>query len=132
MTDPYKGTKYEGATPGPWIDAGMGCIKGGPVQKFARGDGQQQIAMACVQSWMETAELNANATLIADAPAILAAARELREALRDALRSIGPAAAETVRQRRMRDVECRLHHRMNCGVEDCYEPIAAFDALVST
>ncbi|MBW6161987.1 ead/Ea22-like family protein [Pseudomonas aeruginosa] len=57
----------ERATPGPWSCNRHWAIVGGPVLEFTNGAAQQQIAMACGQSWMHDEELRNNAEWIAAA-----------------------------------------------------------------
>ncbi|MDA3170278.1 ead/Ea22-like family protein [Pseudomonas aeruginosa] len=53
------------ATPGPWSCNRHWAIVGGPILEFTNGAAQQQIAMACGQSWMRDDELRNNAEFIA-------------------------------------------------------------------
>lgn len=55
------------ATPGEWFadPRGGGLIRGGPIQHWARGSGQSQLALATGQEWMSVEEHNANAAHIA-------------------------------------------------------------------
>lgn len=53
------------ATPGPWSCNRHWAIVGGPTLEFTNGAAQQQIAMACWQSWMHEEELRNNAEFIA-------------------------------------------------------------------
>ncbi|MCO2436038.1 ead/Ea22-like family protein [Pseudomonas aeruginosa] len=55
----------EAATPGPWSCNRHWAIVGGPTLEFTNGAAQQQIAMACWQSWMHEEELRNNAEFIA-------------------------------------------------------------------
>lgn len=55
----------EAATPGPWSCNRHRAIVGGPTLEFTNGAAQQQIAMACWQSWMHEEELRNNAEFIA-------------------------------------------------------------------
>ncbi|MFS6918794.1 ead/Ea22-like family protein [Pseudomonas aeruginosa] len=55
----------EAATPGPWSCNRHLAIVGGPILEFTNGAAQQQIAMACGQSWMRDDELRNNAEFIA-------------------------------------------------------------------
>ncbi|MDI3902515.1 ead/Ea22-like family protein [Pseudomonas aeruginosa] len=55
------------ATPGPWSCNRHWAIVGGPTLEFTNGAAQQQIAMACWQSWMHEEELRNNAEFIASA-----------------------------------------------------------------
>ncbi|EQB2516138.1 ead/Ea22-like family protein [Pseudomonas aeruginosa] len=55
------------ATPGPWSCNRHWAIVGGPTLEFTNGAAQQQIAMACWQSWMHEEELRNNAAFIASA-----------------------------------------------------------------
>lgn len=55
----------EAATPGPWSCNRHWAIVGGPILEFTNGAAQQQIAMACGQSWMRDDELRNNAEFIA-------------------------------------------------------------------
>ena len=73
-------------TPGPWVaDSRVGgVVRGGPVQSFVNGSGQQQVALATGQEYMKPGEQAANARLIAAAPDLLAAC----EALIDAHRAV--------------------------------------------
>lgn len=57
----------ERATPGPWSCNRHWAIVGGPTLEFTNGAAQQQIAMACWQSWMHEEELRNNAEFIASA-----------------------------------------------------------------
>ncbi|HFH4030359.1 TPA: ead/Ea22-like family protein [Pseudomonas aeruginosa] len=57
----------ERATPGPWSCNRHWAIVGGPILEFTNGAAQQQIAMACGQSWMRDDELRNNAEFIAAA-----------------------------------------------------------------
>ncbi|HGE2263602.1 TPA: ead/Ea22-like family protein [Pseudomonas aeruginosa] len=57
----------EAATPGPWSCNRHWAIVGGPILEFTNGAAQQQIAMACGQSWMRDDELRNNAEFIAAA-----------------------------------------------------------------
>ncbi|EJA2567788.1 ead/Ea22-like family protein [Pseudomonas aeruginosa] len=57
----------EAATPGPWSCNRHRAIVGGPTFEFTNGAAQQQIAMACWQSWMHEEELRNNAEFIAAA-----------------------------------------------------------------
>lgn len=57
----------ERATPGPWSCNRHWAIVGGPILEFTNGAAQQQIAMACGQSWMHDEELRNNAEWIAAA-----------------------------------------------------------------
>ncbi|MCS8058021.1 ead/Ea22-like family protein [Pseudomonas aeruginosa] len=57
----------EAATPGPWSCNRHWAIVGGPTLEFTNGAAQQQIAMACWQSWMHEEELRNNAEFIAAA-----------------------------------------------------------------
>ncbi|HGN1040062.1 TPA: ead/Ea22-like family protein [Pseudomonas aeruginosa] len=57
----------ERATPGPWSCNRHWAIVGGPTLEFTNGAAQQQIAMACWQSWMHEEELRNNAEFIAAA-----------------------------------------------------------------
>ncbi|MFK0894519.1 MULTISPECIES: ead/Ea22-like family protein [Pseudomonas aeruginosa group] len=67
------------ATPGPWSCNRHWAIVGGPTLEFTNGAAQQQIAMACWQSWMHEEELRNNAAFIASAnpKAILALLDEI-------------------------------------------------------
>ncbi|WP_377647326.1 ead/Ea22-like family protein [Pseudomonas aeruginosa] len=84
----------EAATPGPWSCNRHRAIVGGPTFEFTNGAAQQQIAMACWQSWMHEEELRNNAEFIAAAnpKTILALLDEIdrlkaeNEALRGALK----------------------------------------------
>ncbi len=84
----------ERATPGPWSCNRHWAIVGGPILEFTNGAAQQQIAMACGQSWMRDDELRNNAEFIAAAnpKTILALLDEIdqlkaeNEALRGALK----------------------------------------------
>ena len=55
------------ATPGPWTSGKFGLVKGGPVQQFARGSGQQQLVAVSSQDWMRDGEVQANTDFIAHA-----------------------------------------------------------------
>ncbi|AYW41579.1 hypothetical protein DL351_19730 [Pseudomonas aeruginosa] len=55
------------ATPGPWSCNRHWAIVGGPTLEFTNGAAQQQIAMACWQSWMHEEELRNNAAFMAAA-----------------------------------------------------------------
>lgn len=55
------------ATPGPWSCNRHWAIVGGPTLEFTNGAAQQQIAMACWQSWMREEELRNNAAFMAEA-----------------------------------------------------------------
>lgn len=55
------------ATPGPWSCNRHWAIVGGPTLEFTNGAAQQQIAMACRQSWMSEEELRNNAAFMAAA-----------------------------------------------------------------
>ncbi|ALP47854.1 ead/Ea22-like family protein [Pseudomonas phage YMC11/02/R656] len=55
------------ATPGPWSCNRHWAIVGGPTLEFTNGAAQQQIAMACQQSWMREEELRNNAAFMAAA-----------------------------------------------------------------
>lgn len=55
------------ATPGPWSCNRHWAIVGGPTLEFTNGAAQQQIAMACWQSWMREEELRNNAAFMAAA-----------------------------------------------------------------
>ncbi|MHC9290513.1 ead/Ea22-like family protein [Pseudomonas aeruginosa] len=57
----------EAATPGPWSCNRHWAIVGGPTLEFTNGAAQQQIAMACWQSWMREEELRNNAAFMAAA-----------------------------------------------------------------
>ncbi|MGT9674336.1 ead/Ea22-like family protein [Pseudomonas aeruginosa] len=57
----------ERATPWPWSCNRHWAIVGGPILEFTNGAAQQQIAMACGQSWMHDEELRNNAEWIAAA-----------------------------------------------------------------
>ncbi len=57
----------EAATPGPWSCNRHWAIVGGPTLEFTNGAAQQQIAMACWQSWMHEEELRNNAAFMAAA-----------------------------------------------------------------
>ncbi len=84
------------ATPGPWSCNRHWAIVGGPTLEFTNGAAQQQIAMACWQSWMHEEELRNNAAFIASAnpKTILALLDEIdrlkaeNEALRGALQAV--------------------------------------------
>ncbi|EKQ6319267.1 ead/Ea22-like family protein [Pseudomonas aeruginosa] len=66
MTDTNKLKELaERATPGPWSCNRHWAIVGGPTIEFTNGAAQQQIAMACWQSWMHEEELRNNAEFIA-------------------------------------------------------------------
>lgn len=79
----------ERATPGPWSCNRHWAIVGGPILEFTNGAAQQQIAMACGQSWMHDDELRNNAEFIAAAnpAAVLELIAEV-ERLRSALQSV--------------------------------------------
>ncbi|HEJ2104703.1 TPA: ead/Ea22-like family protein [Pseudomonas aeruginosa] len=84
------------ATPGPWSCNRHWAIVGGPTLEFTNGAAQQQIAMACWQSWMHEEELRNNAEFIAAATpkTVLALLDEIdrlkaeNEALRGALQAV--------------------------------------------
>ncbi|MDI4068200.1 ead/Ea22-like family protein [Pseudomonas aeruginosa] len=84
------------ATPGPWSCNRHWAIVGGPTLEFTNGAAQQQIAMACWQSWMREEELRNNAAFMAAAnpKTILALLDEIdrlkaeNEALRGALHAV--------------------------------------------
>ncbi|MCS8361542.1 ead/Ea22-like family protein [Pseudomonas aeruginosa] len=84
------------ATPGPWSCNRHWAIVGGPTLEFTNGAAQQQIAMACWQSWMREEELRNNAAFMAAAnpKTILALLDEIdrlkaeNEALRGALQAV--------------------------------------------
>ncbi|HEJ5107306.1 TPA: ead/Ea22-like family protein [Pseudomonas aeruginosa] len=84
------------ATPGPWSCNRHWAIVGGPTLEFTNGAAQQQIAMACGQSWMHEEELRNNAEFIATAnpKTVLALLDEIdrlkaeNEALRGALQAV--------------------------------------------
>ncbi|MCV6567510.1 ead/Ea22-like family protein [Pseudomonas aeruginosa] len=86
----------ERATPGPWSCNRHWAIVGGPTLEFTNGAAQQQIAMACWQSWMHEEELRNNAEFIASAnpKTVLALLDEIdrlkaeNEALRGALQAV--------------------------------------------
>ncbi|HBN8363677.1 TPA: ead/Ea22-like family protein [Pseudomonas aeruginosa] len=86
----------EAATPGPWSCNRHWAIVGGPILEFTNGAAQQQIAMACGQSWMRDDELRNNAEFIAAAnpKTVLALLDEIdrlkaeNEALRGALQAV--------------------------------------------
>lgn len=60
-------------TPGPWsVDKG-GAIRGAKVYKYARGNNTRQLALACLHDDLGPDEREANARLIAAAPALLEA-----------------------------------------------------------
>lgn len=77
----------EAATSGQWIDASTslgGIVRGGPVQEWVNGSGQDQIVMATGAQWMEPDEPRANAAFIAAAsPATVLALLAEVEQLRD-------------------------------------------------
>ncbi|PBV12707.1 ead/Ea22-like family protein [Pseudomonas aeruginosa] len=84
------------ATPGPWSCNRHWAIVGGPTLEFTNGAAQQQIAMACWQSWMHEEELRNNAEFIAanNPKTVLALLDEIdrlkaeNEALRGALQAV--------------------------------------------
>ncbi|HCC6601214.1 TPA: ead/Ea22-like family protein [Pseudomonas aeruginosa] len=86
----------EAATPGPWSCNRHWAIVGGPILEFTNGAAQQQIAMACGQSWMRDDELRNNAEFIAanNPKTVLALLDEIdrlkaeNEALRGALQAV--------------------------------------------
>ncbi|HFT1366726.1 TPA: ead/Ea22-like family protein [Pseudomonas aeruginosa] len=86
----------EAATPGPWSCNRHRAIVGGPTLEFTNGAAQQQIAMACWQSWMHEEELRNNAEFIAanNPKTVLALLDEIdrlkaeNEALRGALQAV--------------------------------------------
>lgn len=53
------------ATPGPWELNRHGAVIGGPVQQYANGKSQNQLAMATVADWMRLDEMACNAAHIA-------------------------------------------------------------------
>ncbi len=58
------------ATAGDWVDASTplgGIVRGGPVQQWVNGSGQDQIIMATGAQWMQPDEPRANAAFIAAA-----------------------------------------------------------------
>lgn len=55
------------ATPGPWELNRHGAVIGGPVQQYANGKGQNQLAMATGADWMRLDEMACNAAHIAAA-----------------------------------------------------------------
>lgn len=60
----------EAATSGDWVDASTplgGIVRGGPVQQWVNGIGQDQIIMATGAQWMQPDEPRANAAFIAAA-----------------------------------------------------------------
>lgn len=60
----------EAATGGKWVDASTalgGIVRGGPVQQWVNGSGQDQIVMATGAQWMQPDEPRANAAFIAAA-----------------------------------------------------------------
>ncbi|MDP5475610.1 ead/Ea22-like family protein [Pseudomonas aeruginosa] len=59
--------RAKAATPGPWSCNRHWAIVGGPTLEFTNGAAQQQIAMACWQSWMHEEELRNNAAFMAAA-----------------------------------------------------------------
>ncbi|EPO5559712.1 TPA: ead/Ea22-like family protein [Pseudomonas aeruginosa] len=59
--------RAKAATPGPWSCNSHWAIVGGPTLEFTNGAAQQQIAMACWQSWMHEEELRNNAAFMAAA-----------------------------------------------------------------
>lgn len=75
-----------GYTPGPWVYKGHGVIVGGPFRQFTNGQAQSQIAMVCLMTESATedpsAEREANARLIAAAPALVEALKEAREEIK--------------------------------------------------
>ncbi|HBO0952576.1 TPA: ead/Ea22-like family protein [Pseudomonas aeruginosa] len=84
------------ATPGPWSCNRHWAIVGGPTLEFTNGAAQQQIAMACWQSWMHEEELRNNAEFIAanNPKTVLALLDEIdrlkaeNDALRGALQAV--------------------------------------------
>ncbi len=97
MTDTNKLKELaERATPGPWSCNRHWAIVGGPTLEFTNGAAQQQIAMACWQSWMHEEELRNNAEFIAanNPKTVLALLDEIdrlkaeNEALRGALQAV--------------------------------------------
>lgn len=84
------------ATPGPWSCNRHWAIVGGPTLEFTNGAAQQQIAMACGQSWMHEEELRNNAEFIAanNPKTVLALLDEIdrlkaeNDALRGALQAV--------------------------------------------
>lgn len=84
------------ATPGPWSCNRHWAIVGGPTLEFTNGAAQQQIAMACWQSWMHEEELRNNAAFMAAAnpKTVLALLDEIdglkaeNDALRGALQAV--------------------------------------------
>lgn len=92
----------EAATPGPWSCNRHWAIVGGPILEFTNGAAQQQIAMACGQSWMRDDELRNNAEFIAAAnpQAILKLIAEVEHLRKDAARYrwLRERDLETIRQ----------------------------------
>ncbi|HBO2006025.1 ead/Ea22-like family protein [Pseudomonas aeruginosa] len=94
------------ATPGPWRCNRHWAIVGGPTLEFTNGAAQQQIAMACWQSWMHEEELRNNAEFIAAANPknVLALLGEIdrlkaeNDALRGALQAVEAEVDGNIRQ----------------------------------
>ncbi len=88
--------RAKAATPGPWSCNRHWAIVGGPTLEFTNGAAQQQIAMACWQSWMHEEELRNNAAFMAAAnpKTVLALLDEIdglkaeNDALRGALQAV--------------------------------------------
>lgn len=76
-----------GYTQGPWFSKGHGVIVGGPFRWFTNGQSQSQIALVCLMTEGATddpsAEREANALLIAAAPALVEALKPFARLLAD-------------------------------------------------
>lgn len=64
-------------TPGPWEAEKFGAIHGGEDQQYFRGRRRSQVATACLAGNIHDDERDANARLIAAAPDLLEALKEV-------------------------------------------------------
>ena len=68
-------------TPGPWGWKEGGVVFGGPMRHYVNGSAQDQIAMVCHMP-PGAGDQSANAAIIAAAPDLLAALKDMREGWR--------------------------------------------------
>lgn len=74
-------------TPGPWSLNRHGAVVGGKFHEYANGSAQSQVAMVVGSREVVEQEMKANAALIAAAP-------ELLEALKDCVRGLEHIASQ--------------------------------------
>lgn len=110
--------KLQGYTPGPWLKAGDNRVYAD--RKFATTPMQRDVVIADKGArTLSTDELNANASLIASAPTLLALAKlglELAEAVEDSRHMVGDR--ETIWHEDHGDILDRAYALLNQAKEE--------------